>query len=74
MTWDIDGKGNVTAVPLKAFEVAAYPADRVVLIRLEIANTQVQLALNPDYAQALSRDLADAAAKVTDHISTATNH
>jgi len=64
MTWDMDGKGNVTAVPLKAFEVAAYPDDQIVLVRLEIGGTQVQVALGADYAAALSSDLGDAAKRV----------
>jgi hypothetical protein len=74
MAWDTDNKGNVTAVPLRAFEVAAYPEDRVVLLRLEIANTQVQLALNPDYAASLARDLADAASKVAQVAASSHNH
>lgn len=64
MAWDIDAKGNITAVPLKAFEVAAYTEDQVVLLRLEIGGTQVQVALTAEYARSLSADLTDASRRV----------
>lgn len=64
MVWDTDAKGNITAVPLKAFEVAAYTDDQVVLLRLEIGGTQVQIALTAQYAGSLAADLGDASARV----------
>jgi hypothetical protein len=40
--------------------VAAFPSDRFIIVRLEIQETQVQLALSPEYAASLAADLADA--------------
>lgn len=54
MAWDQDEKGNIIAVRLKSFEVAAYSNDNVVLVRLLVGSTNVQVALDPAYAAALA--------------------
>jgi hypothetical protein len=64
MTWDKDANGNLTAVPLQAFEVAAFPEDQLVLVRVEVGGTQIQMALGAEYATALAMDLRDASEQV----------
>ena len=57
-------KGNIIAVRLKSFEVAAYPSDNVVLVRLLVGTTNVQVALDPAYAAALASDIGNAAGRI----------
>jgi len=49
---------------VKAFEVAPFPSDPFIIVRLEIAETQVQIALAPEYAASLAADLADASKRM----------
>ena len=64
MAWDQDEKGNIIAVRLKSFEVAAYPDDNLVLVQLIVGSTTVQVALDPSYAAALAADIGNAAGRV----------
>lgn len=67
MAWDTAESGKIIATPLKEFEVAAFPEDGAVLLRLVIADTQVQVALGPQFCADLAKDLADASKRIRRH-------
>ena len=66
MNWDKDNDGNIVAAPLTSFEVTAVEDHNAVLVRFQIEMVDsgppaIQVALDPNYALALSEDLRAAA-------------
>lgn len=59
--WDKDGNGKLIVAPVNAFQVAEFAKDQAVLVRIQVPEEVFQIALQPETAERLSRDLARAA-------------